>query len=279
MKKQPKFIAVTLQKGGLGKSAVTVNLAANLCMKKRSKYSDYYNRVLIIDGDVHATASHYLGVYNEQDKGLYDVLTGKCNFDEAIKEYSFEYGTPYVKPFRIDILPSFTFLATIETNWLTYDEPSMLLRKAIEKSEKIMEYDYVLIDCPPEGNCLLSNIYNVCDYYIMPVLPDSESNKNLGITYEQIGVLSSIKKDNKYLGVVINNYQKSDGADFHVEEFQNNPYIHCFDTIIPHSKDYDNSLLGNMPIPLFRKKTNRCIRLNLAFKAFTNEFITEINKE
>lgn len=145
---KPYLIAITLQKGGLGKSAIAVNLAATLSTLKPTKYSRRKNRVLLIDFDVHSTASHYLDVYNEEDIGIYDVLIGEKSLKEAIKSVQFDFGKKGTC--QIDIVPSFTHLHNIEENWHRYEKPKELFAEAIKKSDEILKYyDYIITDCPP----------------------------------------------------------------------------------------------------------------------------------
>ena len=278
MKKQPKFIAVTLQKGGIGKSTVALNLAAILSMKKRSKYSDYYNRVLIIDGDDNSTTSKHLGVYKESNKNLYDILVGNCTFDEAIYHYSFNYGPPYKKPFLIDIIPSFSGISELDVKNHFLDEPELLLRKAIMESDRIMDYDYVICDCPQEGVTALSNFYNICNKYLIVIKPDKQSTECIGTTLQNIGLLTTIQKENFYVGVLINNYQKTEIANNIVKKMQDSKYLYCFHTILPYSKDCPDTFEKNLTIPDYRKKTRKCKRLNVAFKKFTDEFLARLNE-
>lgn len=270
-KKNTKIIAITLQKGGSGKSAVSVNLAAVLSTLRPTKNSKRY-KVLVIDGDVHATASHYLGVYDETDLGFYDVLAGNCEFDDAIKSVNYEYGTAGGTCY-IDIVPSFKHLHTIEEEWLHYDNPKNLLATSIAKSKKIHEYDFVIVDCPSEGDCLLSNIYNVCDYYIIPLFAETESFRNLSITYEQVNELSTNGRKKNFLGCVINNFRKTELSLSYQQQLMNVDYIHCFNTTIPYNGHYDESSFFQMPIPFFHRNVRRMDRINRAFKSFAVEVI------
>lgn len=273
---KPYVIAITLQKGGLGKTSIAVNLAATLSTRKPSKYSRRKNKVLLIDFDVHATASHYLEVYNEKELGLYDVLVGNCTFDEAIKNVEYNFG---VKGgiCSIDIIPSFTHLHNIEENWKNYEDPKNLFLNSIKLSNKFKSYDYVIVDCPPESDCLLSNVYNVCNYYILPVFADTQSHINLGITYEQIGTLSSNNIERNVLGCVINNYIKSELSTAFCQALSNSEHIDCFNTIIPHCRRYDQTLFFKEPIPFFHRNTHKIQPIYNAFNSFTDEVINKIN--
>lgn len=274
--KEPKIIAMTLQKGGLGKTACTVNLAAMLSTRKPSKYSRRKIRVLIIDMDVHATASHYLDAYNEQEYGIYDVMTGKCSFDEAIKTRKYEFGKKGIC--QIDIIPTYIYAATLENKWLEYENPKFMLFDAMKKSQKLNEYDYIFIDSPPESNCLLSNIYNACNYYLFPVFADTQSYINLGITYEQINTLSSNKREKKVLGCIINNFEKTELSYGYKEAFLNHPNIHCFESVIPHCKRYDQTLFEKMPIPFYHRNIHEIQPIFNAFNQLTDEFVKRIQE-
>lgn len=270
-KKNTKIIAITLQKGGSGKSAVSVNLAAYLSILRPTKNSKRY-KVLVVDGDVHATATHYFNLYDETDLGFYDVLAGNCEFDDAIKTVDYEYGKAGGTCY-IDIIPSFKHLHTIEEEWLHYDDPKNLFANSIAKSKKIHEYDFVIVDCPSEGDCLLSNIYNVCDYYIIPLFAETESFRNLGITYEQVNELSTNGRKKNFLGCIINNFKRTDLSLEYQEKIMSIDYINCFNTVIPYSTRYDESSLFQMPIPFYHRNVRNMERINRAFKSFAVEVV------
>lgn len=275
---KPYIIAITFQKGGTGKTSVAVNLAATLSTKRPYKKCNRRNKVLLIDFDVHAAASHYLGVDDEKELGLYDVLVGNCKFDEAIKTIEYQYGCTG-KTCSIDILPAFSFLQTIENNWQNYEEPKNLFRNSIKTSSKFDTYDYVIVDCPPESNCLLSNVYNVCNYYIFPIHSDPFSHNNLAATYEQIGALSTNDIKRNILGCVINNYEKYDESDLskaYIKVHNDSVYIDCFSTIIPHSRFHNHSIYFCEPIPFFNRNIHQVNALTSAYNSFTNEVIEKI---
>ena len=271
---RPIIIAFTLQKGGMGKTSCVINLAAALSTQKRSKYSKYKNKILVIDMDVHATSSRYLDAYDEKTSGIYDALTEKCEFDEIICERKFNFGRYGVC--QIDIAPTDIYAARIETKWQSYDNPEFLLKRAIDKSNKIKEYDYVFIDCPPESNCLLSNIYNACDYFILPIMADSQSYVNISITYKQLSTLSSDLRTKYVLGTIINNYEITDLSAAYKAEVMNNDRLKCFKTVIPHCKRYDQTLYYKTPVVFYHRNIHEIPPIFSAFRDLANEFTERV---
>lgn len=277
-KHKPKIIAFTLQKGGVGKTSCVVNLAAALSSMKRTKHSRYKNRILIIDMDVHATASRYLGVYDKKRKSIYDALTGKCNFDDIIREVSYEFGRYGIC--QIDIAPIDVYAATIESKWLEYEAPKYLLSNALQKSNRLKEYDYVFIDCPPESNCLLSNVYNACNYFVLPILPDTQSFSNISITYKQLSTLSTDMKEKNVIGTIINNYEDTPLSRSYINFYYTSKDAEdykCFETIIPHCKRYDQTLFKKMPVIFYHRNIHKIPPIFSSFMALAKEFNERVN--
>jgi chromosome partitioning protein len=146
-----KVFAITNQKGGVGKTTTTVNLAASLKSIKR--------RVLMIDMDPQGNATMGSGVNkNELQYSIYNVLTGRCAISDAIIS---------AEPAGYDLLPANADLTAAEVELLALDNKEFRLRDALKPLDD--RYDYVIIDCPPSLNMLTVNGLVAADSVIIPM--------------------------------------------------------------------------------------------------------------
>lgn len=146
-----RIIAVANQKGGVGKTTTSINLAASTAELGR--------RVLLVDMDPQGNATMGCGV-NKRDIELscYDVLLDECDPIRAV------VSSDNIKH---DVLPSNMDLAGAEVHLLEVDNRESRLQKAI--GELASEYDYVFIDCPPSMNMLTINALVAADSVLVPM--------------------------------------------------------------------------------------------------------------
>ena len=128
-----KIIAITNQKGGVGKTTTAINLSA--CLAEAGQ------RVLTVDFDPQGNTTSGLGLEKGNiDNTVYELLMGECTVDECIN--------PSVQE-RLDVMPSDVDLAGAEIELLDMEEKESILKKNMELLDG--KYDFIIIDCPPLG--------------------------------------------------------------------------------------------------------------------------------
>lgn len=146
-----KIIAITNQKGGVGKTTTAVNLSAAL--------GQLGKRVLLIDIDPQGNATSGLGV-NKRDipSSTYDLIIAAADVKDVIRK------TPYE---NVDILPSNIELAGAEIELVELDHRESRLKRAI--APVVEQYDYILIDCPPSLGLITLNGLTACGSILVPI--------------------------------------------------------------------------------------------------------------
>lgn len=146
-----KIIALANQKGGVGKTTTSMNLAASLATLEK--------RVLLIDADSQANASSGLGVdLSKVDCSIYECLISGADVHEAIYTTDIE---------RLDIIPSNINLVGAEVEMLNFDGREFILKRLLQTLDK--EYDYILIDCSPSLGLITVNALTAANSVIIPV--------------------------------------------------------------------------------------------------------------
>lgn len=146
-----KIIAITNQKGGVGKTTTSINLSASLAEQGK--------KILLIDSDPQGNATSGYGIdKNDLDNTIYELILGECSVHECILKNVIE---------NVSIIPSNINLSAIEVELIGVDRKEFILKKEIEYVAD--EFDYIIIDCPPSLSLLTINAMTTANSVIVPI--------------------------------------------------------------------------------------------------------------
>ena len=249
-----RVLAVINQKGGVGKTTTAINLAAELAGVKRT--------VLLIDLDVQGNATSGLGLNHWQQKpALGDVLVDSKPLNKAVVR---------LNDLRVDLLPGGQSLTPFEQFASEQVESSKILKELLTT----VDYDYVVLDCPPSLGAMTINALTAATDLIIPVQAEYYALEGLGQLLNLINrVKDTTNPDVNILGIVVTIFDKRttlarDVRGQLIKNFGNK----VFKTVIPRNVRLAEAPSHGVPVRVF----NNWSKGAKAYKALAREVLAKL---
>jgi len=226
-------VAITNQKGGVGKTTTAVNLAACLAVAEQ--------RVLLIDIDPQGNATSGVGhAPRAQQLGTYDVMVGRASIRDAARATDL----PCLK-----IVPSSADLAAVEVEFVDLDDRAVRLKNALEAVQD--DYDFILIDCPPSLGLLTLNALTAASSVLVPMQCEYYALEGISHLMNTIERIRASLNPHLYVhGVLLTMYDpRSNLANQVADELRE--HFHVYETVIPRNVRLAEAPSHGKPIILY----------------------------
>lgn len=253
-----KIISVANQKGGVGKTTTTINLAAAL--------GEAGKKVLVIDMDPQGNTTSGIGVdKNETENTIYELMLGECSIKDAILTKVYK---------NVSLIPANVDFAAAEVELIGLEKAEYILKKAVDEIKD--KYDYILIDCPPSLSTLTVNALTTSDSVLVPIQCEYYALEGLSQLIHTINLIRQ-RLNNKIgiEGVVFTMYDSRTNLSAQVvENVKANFAYKVFDTVIPRNTRLAEAPSYGMPVLEYDPKAAG----SDAYRALAKEII-KINRK
>lgn len=234
-----RIIAITNQKGGVGKTTTSINLSAALAAKGK--------KVLVIDTDPQGNTTSGYGIdKNELDYSVYDLMLGECSVHDCIIKNVVE---------NVSLIPSNVDLSAIEIELIGTEQKEYILKKEIDYVKDM--YDFVIIDCPPSLSMLTINSMTTANSVIVPIQCEYYALEGLSDLLHTINLVQErLNPDLNMEGVVFTMYDsRTNLSNQVVENVKEYLGQNVYKTVIPRNVRLAEAPSYGQPINIYDPKS------------------------
>jgi chromosome partitioning protein len=253
-----RIIALANQKGGVGKTTTTINLAAGVAERGR--------HVLILDFDPQANATSGLGLDKQVGRSLYPVLLGEAALESMI------VGTSIP---RLSIVPAEVNLAGAEVDVPRMDRYLQKLRDAVRPLAEGDRFDFIFIDCPPSLGILTMNALTAADAILLPIQCEYYALEGLSMMIRLVEQVrsSGANPGLEIEGILMTMYdQRTNLSNQVVQQVVEHFPDKVYETLIPRSVRVSEAPSYGQPVILYDR---HCTGAH-AYRQLAREFLDRI---
>lgn len=234
-----RVIAISNQKGGVGKTTTAINLSA--CLAEKGK------KVLTIDMDPQGNATSGLGIDKDKvENTSYKLLLGETTIEESTVSSIME---------GVSVIPSERGLAGAEIELIGIEKKEYILKREVDKVKE--NYDFIIIDCPPSLNTLTVNAMTTADTVLVPIQCEYYALEGLSdLMYTIELVKSRLNEKLEIEGIVFTMYDARTCLSLQVvENVKDNLNQNIYKSIIPRNVRLAEAPSHGKPINLYDPKS------------------------
>jgi len=259
-----KIISLANQKGGVGKTTTTINLAASLAVLEQ--------KVLIIDADPQANATSGLGFdLKNIQSSIYECIVDEVEAEKVILKTDIA---------NLDLIPSHIDLVGAEIEMLNLPNRERVLKNAIEHLKDV--YDFIFIDCSPSLGLITVNALTASDSIIIPVQCEYFALEGLGKLLNTVKIIQNrLNKNLEIEGFLLTMFDSRLNLSNQVyEEVKRHFQEMVFETVIQRNVKLGEAPSYGKPVILYDASSKGAVNhMNLAREILQRNKMTQLGKE